>query len=358
MKCDYCFYRDEMEKRETETFGYMSEETLEHIVIQAFAFAESQCTFAYQGGEPTLIGLDFYQKAIALQKKHNKKGIKVSNAIQTNGLLLDDDWCKFLAEQNFLVGVSIDGIRQTHDKNRKDLAGETTFFRCMDSIQLLKKYGADYNILTVINKNTAAKIHKIYQMYQKKGFLYQQYIACLDPLYEEAGNMSYSLSPRLYGEFLCELFGMWSDDLQHKKQPYIRQFENYIGILLGKQPESCAQKGICGLQYVVEADGSAYPCDFYMMDEFNLGNLNQNSLEELNQRRKEIGFVERSANHCAACRQCKYFALCRSGCQRERIPDPDGTGYRNYYCQSYRMLFERYYDTMNKIAKAIRFGGY
>lgn len=358
MKCSYCFYQDEMKKRETETFGFMTEETLENIIIRAFAFADCECSFAYQGGEPTLIGLDFYKKALDLQKKHNKKGIKVNNALQTNGILLNEDWCKFLAEQDFLTGISVDGIRRTHDINRKGSSGEDTYLICMNSIELLKQYGADYNILTVVNKDTAVKINKIYQSYQKKGFLYQQYIACLDPLFEEAGKMVYSLTPKLYGEFLCELFGMWSDDLQRKKQPYIRQFENYIGILLGKQPESCAQNGVCGRQYVVEADGSTYPCDFYMLEKFKLGNLNENSLEDLNRRRKQIGFIEQSANQSAACKACKYFVLCRGGCRRERIPEPDGKGQRNYFCESYHMLFDRHYDTMNKIAKAIRFGGY
>lgn len=354
MNCHYCFYHDEMEKRTTTTFGFMAEETLEQIIVKAFDFADSECTFAYQGGEPALIGLEFYQKAVMLQKKHNTKGLLVNNAFQTNGLTLDDKWCAFFADNNFLVGVSIDGVRQTHDKNRKTNAGEDTYLKCMDGIQALNRWGVEYNILTVVNKDTALKINKIYQTYQKKGFWYQQYIACLDPLFETAGKMPYSLTPEIYGEFLCELFELWKTDLQQNRQPYIRQFENYIGILIGNQPESCEQNGICGFQNVVEADGSVYPCDFYVLDEYKLGNLNHNSFAEINQKREEIGFIKESENHSVTCKQCKYFRICRGGCRRHRVKEENGEGYRNYFCQSYKMLFERHYNTMHQIAKAFR----
>ena len=143
----------------------------------------------------------------------------------------------------------------------------------------------EFNVLMVVNGKTAPKIRRIYENFQKLGFSWQQYIACLDPISERQGQEEYSLSPEMYGRFLIELFELWDLDLRQGKQPYIRQFENYVGILLGQFPESCEQRGVCSFQNIVEADGSVYPCDFYVLDEYRIGNLNEDSFETIHERR-------------------------------------------------------------------------
>lgn len=340
MKCDYCFYCDEANKREQESFGFMSESTLKNVIRKTMLRAEGFVSYAYQGGEPTLRGLPFFERAVAYQKQYNKNGIKVYNALQTNGYLLDEQWCRFFKENHFLIGVSIDGIRQTHDQYRHGKKGEQTYERILKSIALLNQYHVDYNILTVVNSEVAGHIDEIYHDYARRGFRYQQYIACLDPYGETRGKKDYALLPEQYGRFLIRLFDLWYEDWKKNREPYIRQFDNYIGILRGYYPESCEQRGICGIQNVVEADGSVYPCDFYMMDSYRLGNFNQNRLEEIDHAREKIGFIERSQKLAPECRKCQYYSICRGGCQRNRELDQSNGTYYNYFCPAYRMFFD------------------
>ena len=195
---------------------------------------------------------------------------------------------------------------------------------------------------------------EIYNYYKRQGWKYQQYIACLDPLGEIRGKSSFALKPEQYGRFLVELFNLWYEDWKNGEHPYIRQFENYIGILLGYQPESCEQRGICGIQNVVEADGSVYPCDFYMLDEYRLGNFNSDRLVEIDEKRKSIAFVEQSQKSAKDCIECKFHTLCRGGCRRNREFDVAKGEYANYYCESYRFFFEQCLEKMIHIVETIK----
>ena len=351
MKCSYCFYCDETENREVSSYGFMSEETLKNVVRRTMTRAEGAVSFAFQGGEPTLRGLDFFRYFTELTKKYSRPGLKVMKAIQTNGYALDEEWCRFLKENDFLVGVSLDGIKATHDTNRRSSSGEATFDRIEKSIALLQKYRVDFNILTVINSSTAPKISEIYEYYRKKHLNYQQYILCLDPLEKTDGTQKYSLTPEEYGSFMINLFDLWSRGVKLGHQPYIRQFENYIGILLGYQPESCDMCGKCGIQYIVEADGGVYPCDFYMLDDYCLGNFNTERIDSIDRKRKEIGFTEASEKLTDECRQCEYYFMCRGGCMRHR--SPFGGAFVNDYCESYKMFFEARLDSLKELAMKI-----
>ena len=365
MTCDYCFYCDETEKRAQESYGFMSEETLKNVIRKTMLRAEGMISYAFQGGEPTLRGLPFFEKVMEYQRKYNRKGLRVTNALQTNGFLIDEAWCEFFKKNHFLVGVSVDGTKEIHDTYRhakgNALDGEgnplghggPTFDRILKHIELLEQYEVDFNILTVVNRKVAAHVTEIYEFYRQRGWRFQQYIACLDPLDEPHGQDAFALRPREYGEFLIELFGLWYEDWKKGRQPYIRQFENYMGILLGYPPEACDQRGCCGIQNVVEADGSVYPCDFYMLDEYRLGNFNEERLDAIDARRKEIGFVERSLELDEACRACRYYSMCRGGCQRSRDPI-EGTGkYRNYFCESYRMFFDACMERLEEVARTM-----
>lgn len=308
MQCDYCFYQDEQQKRGQKSYGFMSEQTLKNIIRKTILRAEGCASYAYQGGEPTLRGIDFFKKAVLYQKQYNKHGIKVMNVLQTNGLLLDEEWCEFLKENQFLVGISIDGTKETHDRNRHMVGGEGTYDRVKYATKLLDQYEVDYNILTVVSNQVAEHIGEIYREYNDMGWHYQQYIACIDPLEEPHGKSGYALKPEQYGRFLSELCRLWYQDWKNTgKAPYIRQFENYVGILMGYRPEACDQCGMCGIQYVVEADGGVYPCDFYMTDDYRIGNFNENQLGQIDENRRKIAFVERSGRVSEKCRECAHY---------------------------------------------------
>lgn len=182
---------------------------------------------------------------------------------------------------------------------------------------------------------------------------YLQFITCLDPLEQVRGKEDYSLTPEAYGQFLIDLFELWHQDYQGGEQPYIRQFENYISILLGYPPESCEQRGVCGIQNVIEADGSMYPCDFYVLDQYCLGNLNCHSMKEIEDKRKKSGFMERSFFHAEKCRECKWFSLCRGGCFRSRIETGQDREGINYFCRSYQMFFETCFERLRQVAVEI-----
>lgn len=353
MRCKYCFYTDVMENRQQASYGIMTEEVLKAVIQKTLAYAEKECTIAFQGGEPTLAGLDFFRKCLQLEKDCNIHKVRISHVLQTNGFLLDEEWCGFLAENKFLTGLSVDGIKATHDVYRKDAFGNDTYFHTLNAARLLKNAGAEFNVLTVVNSKTAARINRIYENYKKQGFVWQQYIACLDPIRPDEGNQEYSLTPAAYGQFLIDLFRLWALDFEQGKQPFIRQFENYIGILLGKYPEACEQRGICGCQNVIEADGSVYPCDFYVLDEYRLGNLTKDSFDLIEERRKETGFVSQSLNHTEKCRKCRYFPVCRGGCRRHR-EQPGTVWGENYFCESYKIFFDECLPKMQEIAALCR----
>ncbi|WP_440320910.1 anaerobic sulfatase maturase [Laedolimicola sp.] len=355
MKCDYCFYCDEAKKRITKSYGFMTERTLKNVIRKTMLHADGMISYVFQGGEPTLRGLEFFEKVIEYQKQYNKNRVYVSNAIQTNGYALNEEWAKFFKENHFLVGFSLDGTKENHDLYRHNTEGEGTYDRILKSINLMDAYGVDYNILTVVTKDTAEHISEIYKEYQTRGWDYQQYIACLDPLGEERGKNPYALTPVQYGSFLIELFQIWYEDWKKKKQPYIRQFDNYIGILMGYQPESCDQRGSCGIQTVVEADGSVYPCDFYMLDEYYLGNLNEHRIEDIERMRKEIEFIERSEKVSEECRKCQYYRICRGGCQRNRERNSYSGEYENYFCSGYKMFFDACLEQLKEIAREVNF---
>lgn len=350
LRCRYCFYHSIADSRNTGSYGIMNEKVLKTIVSKALGFADGQCTFAFQGGEPTMAGLDFFKKLIQLEKKCNTKNIQINNAIQTNGIMIDSEWSRFLSENEFLVGISLDGPKNIHDANRIDPAGKGTFNRVMKTIALFDKHDVQYNILTVVNAFTARHITKIYNFFKKQGFNYQQYIPCLDPLDEQPGKQDYSLTPERYAYFLKTLFDLWYDDITSGNMVSIRYFDNLTGMLMGYPPEACGMSGVCNCQFVLEADGGVYPCDFYVLDEWYLGNIIENGFEELRTGKTGKKFVEVSKHVDPACRECKWAQICRGGCRRNREPFRDNKPSLNYYCSSYREFFDYSASRLQKLA--------
>lgn len=350
MRCRYCFYADELDNREIRSYGKMSVDTMHTIVDKAMEYGDYECTIAFQGGEPTLAGLDFYRDLVAYVTAHeNPKKLKIHYALQTNGYLINEEWAAFLGENHFLVGVSLDGLKEIHDRYRLDAAGKGTYQRVISAIRLLEKHQVEYNILTVVTAATARNGQKIYNYFKKNHFGYQQYIECLDPIGEEPGQHEYSLTPEKYGEFLKSMFDAWYLDMRSGTYVYNRYFENLMMIMAGQQPESCNMRGVCGKQWVFEADGSVYPCDFYALDQWRLGNIQENSFEEMDEKRDELGFIQWSMRQQEDCQKCRWFGLCRNGCRRNREPVTAEHTNRNYFCKSYQMFFEYAYPRLAEI---------
>lgn len=350
MRCRYCFYADELDNREIRSYGKMSVDTMHTIVDKAMEYGDYECTIAFQGGEPTLAGLDFYRDLVAYVTAHeNPKKLKIHYALQTNGYLINEEWAAFLGENHFLVGVSLDGLKEIHDRYRLDAAGKGTYQRVISAIRLLEKHQVEYNILTVVTAATARNGQKIYNYFKKNHFGYQQYIECLDPIGEEPGQHEYSLTPEKYGEFLKSMFDAWYLDMRSGTYVYNRYFENLMMIMAGQQPESCNMRGVCGKQWVFEADGSVYPCDFYALDQWRLGNIQENSFEEMDEKRDELGFIQWSMRQQEDCQKCRWFGLCRNGCRRNREPVTAENTNRNYFCKSYQIFFEYAYPRLAEI---------
>lgn len=350
MRCRYCFYQDEAENRQTLSYGIMDEATLEAVLQKVLKRATRRCVVAFQGGEPTLAGINFFQKAVELEKKHNVNGCSIENAIQTNGYALNREWVKFFAENHFLVGISLDGDKTLHDANRIDASGEGTYTHVMHAIQLLQSYHVEFNVLTVITAQNARSIRKIYRFYQRNGLDWQQYIPCLDPFGEDRGGQSWSLTPDIFARYLKDLFDCWYQDIEKGHATYNRYFNNLLLILQGRPPEACGMLGRCSNQLVVEADGSVYPCDFYALDEWRLGNLLVDSLDDIEQKQTELEFIEQSMAQHEDCLQCKWRILCRGGCRRDRSNMPSGPLEKNYFCAAYQDFFAYAYPRLKQLA--------
>lgn len=353
IRCKYCFYRDEAENRETKSFGFMKLDTLEEVIKKSIEFCDTECTIAYQGGEPTMSGLDFFKKSIEFQNKYNTRNIKINNAIQTNGVNLSDEFIQFLKDNNFLVGISLDGIKQTHDCFRVDCEGNGTYKRVVDTIKKFNEIGVEYNVLTVVNAKTAKNIEKIYKSYKELGVQYMQFIPCLNPLDEPKERYEHTLNSKEHANFLKKLFDMWYKDVTTGNEIHVEEFENYVGMLMGRHPGICGMSGICSNQFVVESDGSVYPCDFYALDQYKIGNMITDSISDIDNKRKEIKFVEESLTLSSKCPKCKYIYMCRGGCKRQRtVKDKDGVNkYR--LCEAYYEFFDYSITRLKKLAEMV-----
>lgn len=337
MDCSYCFYHDEAANRSEGFCGMLCRETAERVVASAMEFASGSCAFMFQGGEPTLAGLDFYRNFLELEKKYAKPGVRVSNSLQTNGYAVTDEWAGFFADNGFLIGLSLDGPAEIHNLNRRDSQGGGTFNTVMRTARLLAKQGVQFNILSVVTGKSARSAEKIYNFFIKQGFRYLQFIPCLEPLCGEGG---YAPSVEEYTQFLVRIFDLWYDDLLHGRYVSVRHIDNWLSILSGSEPEACSMCGRCSIQFVIEGDGSVYPCDFYALDEYKLGNVGSTGFEQLAYSEGAQCFIRQSLDVPAQCRQCEIGGLCRNGCRRERSQGI------NRYCEAYRSFFSQRLDKM------------
>lgn len=351
LQCKYCFYHSIAENRQIKSYGTMTIDSLELIVKKALKYSEYICTFAFQGGEPTLAGLDFYKKLVEFEKKYNVNNIKINNAIQTNGILIDEAWAKFLSENNFLVGISLDGPKDIHDNNRISANSKGSFNKVMNAINLFNRFKVEYNVLCVVDAHVARHANKVYNFFKANKLNYLQFIACLDPLNEQGKTYEYSLDSTRYAYFLKSLFDFWYNDIVAGNMVSIRYFDNLVGMLMGYRNEACGMSGVCECQFVIEADGGVYPCDFYASDQWLMGNIKDMDIEELAGTEQVKAFINSSKYIDSKCASCKWFKLCRGGCRRLREPFEDEKPGLNRYCSAYYEFFDYSYERLVYLAR-------
>lgn len=352
MRCRYCFYADEAAHRALPSMGRMQPDTARLLIQRALEAAgeTGSVSFSFQGGEPTLAGLPFFEQFTETVRTLNSANRPIHYGIQTNGLAVDAAWAKFLAEHHFLVGISLDGDKALHDSNRVDAAGRGTWARVCQSLTLLQKAGADCNLLCVVTRRCARGAVRTYHALQKTGVRYLQFIPCLDPLGEARGQRPWSLTPQDYGSFLCTLFDEWYRDWRAGNYTSVRLFDDYVHRMMGLPAGTCSTTGSCGGYLAAEADGGIYPCDFYVLDAFRLGSIREASLPDLQQSACLRRFLDEGQQPPAECAACGWKSLCQGGCQRDRFWD--GAARHNYYCPSFRRFFAHAAVRLQEIAAA------
>lgn len=332
LRCKYCFYADVTDFRQVKNFGVMSSDTSDNLIRKAFQFADKgePVAFAFQGGEPLLAGLDYFKHFTEFVKKNNKKNSPVYYSLQTNGTLVTEEWAKFFKDNNFLIGLSLDGAEKDN-KFRVSAESNSTFYRVLQTANIFKEYNVDFNILTVLTGYCAENGEDIYRFFRSKGFKYLQFIPCLRPFGDNSESELY-MTVDQYADFLIRVFNLYVKDYVRGNYISIRQFDNWAQMYVGNRPEQCGMMGHCTFQFVAEGNGNIYPCDFYCTDEWLLGNINEKSFNDFVNGKKMRSFIEESLPIPEECKKCKYYPICRAGgCKRTRKD-------RNY-CEAYKKFF-------------------
>ncbi|MBP7050167.1 MAG: anaerobic sulfatase maturase [Phycisphaerae bacterium] len=353
--CAYCFY-----KSRASEIGHgrqrMSDEVLERLVKDYLGLRFPLSGFAWQGGEPTLMGLGFFRKAVELQKRYGVAGQEVGNSIQTNAILLDNaDWCRFLHENKFLVGVSIDGPKELHDHHRRDLGGHGTWDRVMAAIRRMKGSGVEYNTLTLVNRLTADHADEIFDFLVGLGVRYLQFIPCVEVDPQSGQVAEFSVTPKQYGDFLCRVFDRWIAFGPDKLS--IRDFDSVLCHCIGGRHTICTFDRQCSQYVVVEHQGDVFPCDFFVEPRWRLGNIFETPIEQLANCVQKKAFARMKGNLANKCLVCRHLAICRGGCMKDRAPfDRDNYGRESCFCESYRRFFDYAMPRFLQVAAQIRSG--
>ncbi len=342
LACKYCFYSETESNREKHNLGIMTNNIVCALIDRAFETRPNSISFVFQGGEPLLCGIDFYRNFISAVHKRNTENTPVQYTIQTNGVRLNEDFAQFFKEEDFLVGVSLDGIKEIHDSLRTDKNGHGSFHRVKDGIALLEKYNIPFNILTVLTAEVCEKPREIWSALTR--YRYLQFI----PYIPKNENDPHKPSDASLTEFLCQTFHLYSESAKADRSISVRDYDGYVGRLLGNPPASCSAAGQCGGYLAIESDGSVYPCDFYMDDKHMLGSIFTDSIKALYSSEIMNEFLNDSVKRSYECTDCPYIALCQGGCHRLREQS------KYIYCKAYRDFFANSAPEIISLAKNLR----
>lgn len=360
IKCDYCFYLEKRALFDSDERYRMSDEVLARYID---GYVAAQLTpvveFVWHGGEPTLIGLDFFRKVVELQRPHRGRK-EIGNSLQTNGLRLDDEWCAFFKENNFLVGISLDGPQDIHDLYRKDRHGRGMFERVMAGVRLLQKHGVDFNVLACVGRQTAYHALEVYRFFRDAGIKYIQFTPIVerepDPPTQKIGlwlakpasltrpepNMTvtpWTVEPEAYGDFLIAILEEWVR--KDVGDIFVMNFEWALNAWIGSGSPVCIFSRQCGRAVALEHNGNLYACDHYVYPEYALGNVLEDDLGQMVQRSVDSGFgPHKEATLPRYCRECDVLEACWGGCPKHRFAtSPYGEPGLHYLCPSYKKFF-------------------
>jgi uncharacterized protein len=367
LDCKYCYYLSKEKLLGQQRGKRMADDLLEEHIRQYIQGQDGQqIVFSWQGGEPTLLGLDFYSKVVELQKKYQPAHQRIENDLQTNGMLLDAEWCEFLKQNSFLVGLSIDGPPELHDAYRVTRGGKPTFDKVFAAARLMKKHGVRFNTLSVINRLNVKRPLDVYRFLTREiGSKYVQFIPCIEPKdfettapqYWEASKLpivgtpaakpgspdsvvtDWSVDPDDWGVFLCKCFDEWCG--KDVGRVLVNLFETAVAQTMGMPAQICIFNDFCGKALAIEQDGSVYCCDHYVYPEYRLGNIRERPIWEMvfSRRQMEFGLGKRDALP-GYCRRCPHLKLCWGECPKNRlIRTPDGEVGLNYLCGGLKRFF-------------------
>ncbi|MEI6142980.1 MAG: anaerobic sulfatase maturase [Mariniphaga sp.] len=354
LACGYCYYLEKQNLYPDNKNLRMSDELLEEYIIQHIRASEGpEIFFSWHGGEPTMAGLKFYRQVVAFQKKHLPKNFRLLNGMQTNGTLLDDEWCRFLKKENFIVGISLDGPEEYHSVHRSKRDGKSSFSEVIRGFQLLKKYNVPCEILCVVNSTNVRYPLEVYRFFKSLNVRFMTFL----PLVEKQLSIDTIISERsvptkAFGEFLCTIFDEWeSSDIGNVK---IQIVEEALRTAFGLEHSLCIFKSTCGEVPVVESNGDFYSCDHYVDQEHLVGNITQTSLDQLleSDQQREFGNAKR-VSLPDYCRSCEVLAMCNGACPKDRfLSTPDGEQGLNYLCEGYKLFFNHCKPFVEQVAEA------
>ena len=352
LACRYCFYSGDAEPDPTLP-AVMPDDVLDTMMRKFLSLRLPQNVLCWQGGEPTLAGLDFFRRAVELEKEHGADGQVVSNALQTNGQVIDDAWARFLAEYRFLVGLSIDGPAEIHDAQRVDARGRGSHEKALRAADLFRRHGVEFNILTVVHAGNEDRAREIFRWQLDQGWRHLQYIPCVET--DADGHvLPCSCTPEGYGRFLCDLWQAYKDS--GRRDVGIRTFDSWLSQKVCGESTLCTFGARCGEYLLIKPDGGIYPCDFFFDPRWRLGNVMTDDLYRVFDEVRDREFGTLKGRVDAECEACPYLSLCHGGCPKDRLAAGgarDGTG-RSSLCDAYRAFFGRFEGDLDAMAEEIR----
>jgi len=354
LRCRYCYYLEKKKLYPDTDHFLMAYNILEEYIKQHIeASTESTINFSWHGGEPLLAGINFYRNVLRLQSSYNREGRRIVNGIQTNGTLLNEEWCRFFAEEGFIIGMSIDGPEEPHNKFRRTKDDRTTWHKVISGFQLLKKHGVIPEILCVVNSENVKNPLVIYDFFKHIGAKYITFLPLVEPETDSEGGVSRNSVPsEEFGHFLCEVFDTWvENDIGEIK---IQVFEEVARTAFDQEHTLCIFKINCGGVPVVEHNGDFYSCDHYVDKDSLLGNIMDHSLTSfLESERQKLFGLSKSISLPEYCIECEVRAMCNGECPRNRfILTPEGEPGLNYLCKGYRCFFNHCRPFVEAIAEA------
>lgn len=352
LRCDYCFYLDKKSIYPRQAKHRMTDEVLERMVSSFLATDQPNYSFGWQGGEPTLMGVDFFRRVTELQQKYGHPGAQISNGLQTNATLIDDEFAAHLGKYRFLVGVSLDGPQEVHDKYRLYSDGRGSHADVMRGIRSLRKHGVEFNVLVLVSKSNVNRPREIYNYLKDQGFYYQQYIECVE--FDDRGSlMPYAIEPEEWGEFLCAVYDEWSNEDTYRVS--IRRFDSIVGKMVDGAVRACNMGENCRQYFVVEHNGDIYPCDFFVEPRLLLGNVMKDRWETLHRHPLYQEFGKRKQLYAQECRECQFLDFCHGDCPKNRMrpPSPDPRQL-SHLCRGWKMFYKHALPGLQKLAEDVK----